>query len=150
MNWRNSILLIALVLMTCQLWAQNGPVRDRVKTLKVAFITERLSLTSKEAQLFWPVYNEHEEKLEAIRRKERMELRGRASMVQELSDGEASKLLSQYLSLQQEKQQVEREMVTNLQEVISAKKIIMLFKAEEDFKKRLLQQYRKRRAGGGG
>lgn len=136
--------------MTCQLWAQNGPVRDRVKTLKVAFITERLSLTSKEAQLFWPVYNEHEEKLEAIRRKERMELRGRASMVQELSDGEASKLLSQYLSLQQEKQQVEREMVTNLQEVISAKKIIMLFKAEEDFKKRLLQQYRKRRAGGGG
>lgn len=149
MNWKNNILLIVLILTTSQLWAQNGPVRDRVKTLKVAFITERLSLTSKEAQVFWPVYNEHEQRLEAIRRKERLELRGRASMVQELSDNEASKLLSQYLALQREKQQVESEMVANLKEVISAKKIILLFKAEEDFKKRLLQQYRKKRSGGG-
>ena len=148
MNWKNKILLIGLFVMSCQLWGQNGQVRDRVKTLKVAFITERLSLTSKEAQSFWPVYNEHEEKLEAIRKKELMELRGRAAMAHELSDTEASKLLSEYLALQQEKQSVERELVANLREVIPAKKIIMLFKAEEDFKKRLLQQFRKRRGGG--
>ncbi len=148
MNWMNNILFICILLMGFQLKAQSGPVRDRVKTLKVAFITERLSLTSKEAQAFWPVYNEHEEKLEAIRKRERTELRGRAAQVSEISESEASKLLSQYVSLQQEKSQAGQELVENLREVISAKKIIMLFKAEEDFKKRLLQQYRKRKGGG--
>lgn len=148
MNLKNNILVFILLAMSFQLWAQDGQVRDRVKTLKVAFITERLSLTSKEAQSFWPVYNEHEEQLESIRRRERMELRGRAAMVHELSDAEASDLLSAYLSLQQDKQKVQREMVANLREVISAKKIILLFKAEEDFNKRLLQQFRKKRGGG--
>lgn len=122
--------------------AQAG---ERVKTLKVAFITERLSLTSKEAQTFWPIYNEHEQKMEAIRRKERTKLRQRAGDWANLSESEASKLLNDFQDLQQKKHDAEKQLVRDLRDVLPAKKIILLLKAEEDFKKRLLQQIRKRR-----
>ena len=35
--------------------------RDKIKTLKIAFITEKLDLSEQEAQKFWPVYNAFEE-----------------------------------------------------------------------------------------
>lgn len=131
------------------LWMQaQGPVRDRIKTLKVAFITERVGLTSKEAQQFWPVYNEHEETLENIRQRERRELQARISGTQGLSDSDAEALLNNMLELQNERHRAEQEFISDIRTVIPAKKVLLLIKAEDDFKKQLLQQYRKRRGGG--
>lgn len=131
------------------LWMQaQGPVRDRIKTLKVAFITERVGLTSKEAQQFWPIYNEHEETLENIRQRERRELQARISGIQGLSDSDAEALLNNMLELQNERHRAEQEFISDIRTVIPAKKVLLLIKAEDDFKKQLLQQYRKRRGGG--
>ncbi|MDC6365072.1 MULTISPECIES: hypothetical protein [Flavobacteriaceae] len=141
---KNRLILLAFLLGTTWFYAQ-GPVRDRIKTLKVAFITERVGLTSEEAQSFWPIYNEHEEKLEAIRRKERRE---RISLSGDLSNGEASALLDKLLALQNEKHEIHKTFISRIRKVISPKKTLLLMGAEEDFKKRLLQQYRKRREGG--
>ncbi|KAB7531056.1 hypothetical protein F8C76_06060 [Flagellimonas olearia] len=141
------LILFALLAGTAYLHAQ-GPVRDRIKTLKVAFITERVGLTSQEAQQFWPIYNAHEETLENIRRKERRELRSRISLAQDLSDSESSTLLNNLMALQKEKHNAEQDFITKIRTVISAKKTLLLIKAEEDFKKRLLQQYRKHNDGG--
>lgn len=144
---KKTLLILILVFQSFSFYAQ-GPVRDKIKTLKVAFITERLALTSGEAQSFWPVYNEHEKKLEAIRRKERFQLRSQIGMIQDLSEKESSALLSEFLNIQEEKHLAERAMITDLKSVLPPKKILLLLKAEEDFKKRLLQQYRKRQGGG--
>jgi len=43
--------------------AQNDNKEDRgekIQALKIAFITQKLELTSDEAQKFWPVYNRYE------------------------------------------------------------------------------------------
>ena len=65
-----NILLIALV-FTSTVYSQGG---DRIKAFKAAHITNALNLTSAEAEKFWPVYNAHEEKMMALRRKERREI----------------------------------------------------------------------------
>ena len=44
-------------------------VEEKVKIQRIAFITQRLSLTETEAQQFWPVFNEFTEKLQQIRKK---------------------------------------------------------------------------------
>lgn len=145
---KNKVLI--LLLLICQgtaLWAQ-GPVRDRIKTLKVAFITERLALTSQEAQTFWPVYNAHAKELDAIRKKERTELKSKIPVLQDLSAQQSSKLLDQYVSIQKAKHEAELAYMQELEKVLPPKKVLLLLQAEEDFKKRLLQQYRKRKAGG--
>lgn len=126
----------------------QGPVRDRIKTLKVAFITERVGLTSEEAQQFWPIYNEHEDNLEEIRRKERAELEINIARAQDLSNTDSERLLDRLLELQFEKQKVDQEFLSRLRTVIPAKKVLLLVKAEEDFKRQMIQEFRKRRGGG--
>lgn len=36
---------------------------EKIQSLKIAFITERLQLTSSEAQKFWPIYNDYEKEI---------------------------------------------------------------------------------------
>ncbi|WP_190809117.1 hypothetical protein [Flagellimonas sp. S3867] len=145
----NKKLLILLVCFMGTSWFYaQGPGRERIKTLKVAFITERVGLTAKEAQSFWPIYNEYEEILEAIRRRERVELRSQITMLQDLSNAESSVLLDKFLIIRKEKHEAEQDFISKIRTVISPKKTLLLLKAEEDFKKRLLQQMRKRRGGG--
>ena len=126
----------------------QGPVRDRIKTLKVAFITERVGLTSEEAQQFWPIYNEHENTLEEIRRKERAELEVNIARAQDLSNTDSERLLDRLLELQFEKQKVDQDFLSRLRTVIPAKKVLLLVKAEEDFKRQMIQELQKRRGGG--
>ena len=141
----NKILAFAALLFWANTIIAQGPVRERIKTLKVAFITEQLQLTSKEAQQFWPIYNEHEEKMEAIRRNERQKFAGRLANLSSVSESEATTMLTEYLNLQEQKQKEDKRFVSNLKNVISDIKIIKLLRAEEGFKKRLLEQYRQRR-----
>ena len=53
----NKITLIITLLLTMNVVAQSPEKRERIKALKVAFITEKLELTESEAQKFWPIYN---------------------------------------------------------------------------------------------
>lgn len=148
MIMNKKLLILLLCFMGTSWFYAQGPARNRIKTLKVAFITERVGLTSKEAQAFWPVYNEYEETLEAIRRRERIELRSQISMLQDLSSSESSTLLDKFMAIQKEKHLAQQDFISKIRTVISSKKTLLLLKAEEDFKKRLLQQMRKRRNGG--
>ncbi|MEO6329528.1 MAG: hypothetical protein ABIO55_11370 [Ginsengibacter sp.] len=39
---------------------------EKIQALKIAFITQKLELTSEEAQKFWPVYGQYENELRAV------------------------------------------------------------------------------------
>ena len=146
-NWNIKIVVVLAVLLTSGAFAQR-PAQERIKTLKVAFITERLGLTSQEAQQFWPVYNAHNESLQKLRQKERQRFGSQLPYLDDLSEKEASELLSEFGVIQKEKHTLEQAFIADLENVLPSKKIVLLLKAEEDFKKRLLQQVRKRRNGG--
>ncbi|MBT8180041.1 MAG: hypothetical protein KJO53_00485 [Eudoraea sp.] len=150
MNKFGKIWVFAMLFLTVTLVSGQGrPGMDKIKSLKVAFITERVGLTSNEATMFWPVYNEHEEALAQIRRKERVDIRSKMMDFENLSESEANRLLDQLIELEREKQELNVEFLSNIREVISPKKTFLLIKAEEDFKKRLLRQIQQRRQGGG-
>jgi len=133
-----------MILMVSAVFSQR-PNQERIKTLKVAFITERLDLSSEEAQQFWPVYNEHDDALHKLRRKERQRFGHQLPYLNDLSEDEASKLLSEFKAIQNDKHRLEQNFIADLNDVLPAKKVVLLLVAEEDFKKRLLQQVRKRR-----
>lgn len=142
-------LTVLVVLLTCTVfYGQRGPNRDKIKSLKIAFITERLDLSSNEAEAFWPIYNEHEASIEAIKRKERRDIRARLMDFDQLSEKEANDLLSDLIALEDEKYRINIAFMKKMSKAITAKKTFLLIKAEEDFKKRLLQQMRNRRQGG--
>ena len=143
-------LLIAFISMN--VIAQDGPIRkkkEQVKALKVAFITDELALTPDEAAKFWPLFNAFEDKQKEIRQQklkgylERMN----GDSVDKLSDKEASTLLNQMESAEDELYQAKKKFVASLKGVISPLKILKLKKAEENFNRKLLQQYRDKKRG---
>lgn len=139
-----------LCLMTSFLfYGQVGPGREKIKTLKVAFITERLNLSSEEAQVFWPIYNEHEKATQAIRRKERLEIQSQLRDMDLLTESEANDLLGRLVAMEEEKQDLHIAFINRISQVISPKKTLLLIKAEEDFKRRLLREMQQRRRNGG-
>lgn len=125
--------------------AQEKDKRDKIKSLKVAFITERLDLTSKEAQAFWPLYNKYEEDREALRHNEFFEIRSKIKDANALSENEAKSTLNKYLSFEAKEENLKRDYLNAVSKAISAKKTLLLLRSEEEFKKQLIRQYRERR-----
>lgn len=144
------LLVIAFLALTSTFYGQRRPDREKLKSLKIAFLTERLDLSNDEAEAFWPAYNKHEERMNGFRKTERQEIRSKAMDFDALTEKEAEELLSKQMSLEAEKQAEQQAFVKNMKGILSAKKTIILLKSEEDFKRKLIQQYRQRRNGGGG
>ncbi|WP_308991190.1 hypothetical protein QLS71_002075 [Mariniflexile litorale] len=116
--------------------------RDKIKTLKIAYITEKLDLSEKEAQKFWPIYNTYEEENTRLR-KEAYEARKRINF-ETITEEEAKEVLKENRLKDNKRQAIENEFFNNLSKVISAKKIILLHKTEDDFKRKIFDEYKKR------
>jgi Spy/CpxP family protein refolding chaperone len=121
--------------------------QEQIKSIKVAFITNELSLTPDEAAKFWPVYNTFEDKQQEIRR---TRLKGYINRLDEdtfdtLSEKESATLLTQLESTEDDLYQLRKKFNNDLRAVLPAVKILKLKKAEEKFNRRLLQQFKERR-----
>jgi Spy/CpxP family protein refolding chaperone len=115
----------------------------------VAYITEQLDLTTEEAQKFWPIYNTFDDKQAELRHEKMRAILDRfePGSVEKLSEKDASTLLTQMETIEENLFTLRKKFIKDLQGVISAKKIIKLKKAEEDFNRHLLKQMREKRKG---
>ena len=147
----SKILPLLIAFVSLNVIAQDGPIirkkKEQIKALKVAFITNELKLTSDEATKFWPLFNAFEEKQQEIKMQK---LKGYLKRVDDgsfdnLSEKEATTMLAQMESTEDELYQLKKKFISNLKGIISPIKILKLKKAEENFNRKLLQQYRDRK-----
>ncbi len=146
----NKKLLIGTVLACCLLaptlgTAQDGESREKIKSLKIAFFTERLGLSTEEASVFWPIYNNYEKEKEALLNTQRQEVFSRIPDIGSNSEQEAGRILNRYLEIEEQEEEMDKRFYLELAETFSAKRALMLHQAEHEFRKRLLREYRKRR-----
>jgi hypothetical protein len=148
----SKILPLLIAFISLNVIAQDGPIirkkKEQIKALKVAFITNELALTSDEATKFWPLFNAFEEKQQEIKKQK---LKGYLKRVDNdsfdnLSEKDASTMLAQMESTEDELYQLKKKFMASLKGVISPIKILKLKKAEENFNRKLLQQYRDRKS----
>lgn len=135
------IILIVLCIGTGAL-AQNDR-HDKIKALKTAQITEALTLSSSEAEKFWPVYNAYEEKTHALRKRERHEFSEAFDKdLTALTEEEANRLINNLLSYKARELEYQKELIENLKNVLSPQQIVKLKKVEYQFKRQLLKRYK--------
>ena len=134
------ILILSIVmLITLSAFGQGREaMRERIKAQKVAFITERLDLSPTEAQQFWPIYNEFEEKVNTMRRDDLREVRQKMKSG-DLTTDEAQDLLDQFMVVEENIHQAKKQLVKDLGNAIPPQKIIALKTAEESFNRRLME-----------
>ncbi len=133
---------ICLIIMTSwMLSAQGGKeqIKDRIKAKRVAFITDKLELSSQEAQVFWPLYNGFKEKERALRE----DLRP-SKKIAEMTDQEVEQLLEDRLDNEEELLAAKREFLKEAKQVLPIKKLAKLYRAERRFKEMVLQRSRER------
>lgn len=132
------VLMLALWLGHHAAWAQNGERREKIEAMKVAFLTQQLDLSSREAQQFWPVYNEYQDKLEALRQQRKKDRKASASDA--LSDKDAEALLDQELAFRQQEIDLQKSYYQRFKGVLTVRKALKLMRSEEEFKRVLLEQ----------
>ncbi len=139
-------LITVLFLMFSITFYSQETKKEKIKSLKIAYITKDLNLTSAEAEKFWPIYNAYDEKQFELRmvkmRKVRQELKSKS--LDQFSDAEANLLLNQIDSVEDESYENKKKLVSDLRKVISPIKILKLKEAEDNFNKSLLKQYKNR------
>lgn len=120
---------------------QREKRKEKMKEMKKSFIKTELDLTEDEEQLFWPIYTEYENKRDALR-KERRSLRKKLKRksLDELSESEAEEMLTKEMEFREKRLALDKDFERDLRSNLSAKKIILLHKAERKFKKQLLDR----------
>lgn len=140
------ILTVVSLLFCLITVAQNDKKLDRIKALKVAYISNQLNLTAAEAEKFWPIYNVFDEKQFELRMQKRMlNMQSNNAQSASKSDKELTKLLEDLNKIDDEIIANRRILNKNLQGIISPQKIFTLQKTEDEFKRELLRKIKQKR-----
>lgn len=133
------------MLIGTSIYAQEGRSKEeRIKAVKVAFITEKIGLSTEQSEKFWPIYHELQKKLKDLRKG----YKNRINM-DNMSDAELETWIENHLKAQEDKAALHREYYTKYKTVISIRQIAQLSKAEREFKRELLKRAKERRGEGG-
>ncbi|MCL5129511.1 MULTISPECIES: Spy/CpxP family protein refolding chaperone [unclassified Algibacter] len=134
-----------ILLFTVSVFAQHKD-RERIQALKVSFITEKLDLTAKEAQAFWPIYNTYDENSRKCKYEDmraiRKEIKENATTI---TDEKAKELLDKFVEAEDKLHTERVNLIVNLKKIISPRKIILLKATEDDFNRKLFDEYKKRK-----
>ena len=117
---------------------------EKIEALKIGFITEKLSLTSKEAELFWPIYNKFEQDIKTVRRKQR-ELTKAFKLKVKPNEQEADKYINEQLVLKQTEIDVVKKYIPEFKKVLPTTKVAKLLSIEQEFKIQLLKKIKDKR-----
>ncbi len=118
----------------------NERKKDRMENYQIAFITERLNLTTDEAQKFWPIYNQYRQEVKKLRQDAKDQ-----KMVDDMSEAEAEQFIKATFDKDSRELDLRKEFSQKLRGVLSAKKIARLQGLEKEFKKELLERAKERR-----
>ncbi len=118
---------------------------EKFKSQKIAFISEKLNLTTAEAQAFWPVYNELEnEKMELQRKRRNWEDKARNEEVK-MSDQEIVRTTRQIIASMKKEAELTEVYHEKFLAILPPQKVLLLFRAENQFRAHMFEQYRRRR-----
>lgn len=151
MNKLLQILFIA-VLTSGTLHAQtNRPgfekYLEKYKAEKISFITEKLDLTVDEAQKFWPVYNEYQNKRDELIKSKRMENHRRGAGHQSMSNEELEAMVDNRVEQELKLAELKMEFHKNVKKLIPIEKVVLLYRSENEFMNYMLNRIREKGDG---
>lgn len=142
-----AIMLLSMSALYAQEKKGNG-WKEKMKSEKIAFLTNEMNLSPEEAQVFWPVYNAAWEEKDNMQRSVMHAYKALDEAVKEnKGEKEISDRLDTYLNLLDEQASIARRHGEQFKKVISKEKVARLYLAEEKFRR---EQIHKLHQGGRG
>lgn len=150
--------ILTLILMICSLtlalYAQENKSREehreKFRSMKIAYFTERLELTPQEAEKFWPAYNEYEsDKREASPRRH-FRTKNIDERLENMTDQEAVQLVDEMMEARKKEVQLATAFHKDLKSILPPKKVVMFYVTEVQFREYMLRKIRDERRNGAG
>ena len=138
-------LIIALVLVGACLHAlpsqaQQQDRGERIRALKVAYITDKLQLTPVESEKFWPVYNQYETEQKRIRQKYKADLD-----LSIMKDEDVERSITDRFEMEEQLIKLKRDYFQRMKSFIAVRKIAQLQRSEQEFNRELLKRIQEAR-----
>ncbi|MGV3538551.1 MAG: hypothetical protein ACO1OQ_01995 [Rufibacter sp.] len=145
MSFKNCLYVLVLLLWGTVAQAQSKKETpeerkerlEKIDNAKIAFITEKLSLSQEQAQRFWPLYNELNNKKAQLRSKSKS---FREENLNKMTDEQVRAGLESRLNHRQGELDLDKEYMDKYLRVISPKQLALLFRSEREFTKLLLER----------
>lgn len=118
----------------------NKRIQEKVEARRVAFISNKLNLTPTEAQIFWPLFNEYQDKIKALN-----QTYGGMTDLALLSDAEVASFIDKHLEKEEQYLKLKKAYFNNLKKVLPIRKVAMLPRVEKRFKEWIVEQIKERR-----
>ncbi len=125
--------------------------KQKIRSQKIAFFTEKLALTSEEAEKFWPIYNAYFDAREKLQYRFLEETRCTdcgcvkvhecAFDISKLSDDEIKKLVDDKAKIID----LEKKFHADLSKVFTPRKILTFYNTEHEFQRELIHKLDKSR-----
>ncbi len=120
---------------------KKAQMHEKFQADKVAFLSQKMDLTVKEAEAFWPIYNEYSKVSEEVH-KAVMDAVGKINKANELTDAEASAAIDALLAAQKQENELQAQYTEKFKKVLPVKKVAAFFAAEDAFRKHLFRQFK--------
>ncbi|MEI6123455.1 MAG: hypothetical protein WCQ95_07475 [Bacteroidota bacterium] len=120
---------------------KNGAKKEKMQAMKVAYISDKISLTASEAEKFWPVYNEYQDKKTAFQKENRSKMKAlKETKPENLTEEQAEEIINAELAQEQNLLDLKKEYFPKFKKIIGSKKVVGLYMAEKEFNKLLLER----------
>lgn len=140
---KNLITLLTITLLSINGNAQfKHKGREKIRAYKIAFLTDKLDLSPKQAEKFWPVYNAYDKKMTELHHKRRIGIRKQIGNPNNLEEKLAKKLVEEILLLEEERLKTKRDFFNKTKSILSYKKLLELEIAEHEFNRKLMHKLR--------
>lgn len=143
-NMKNIFLTIAaLVCFSMASSANTGwenEWKERFKSEKIAFLTMEMNITPAEAQAFWPIYNEIEQKKDEALVQVIKTYKALNTAVEQNNQSEVEKCLTAYLKAQETLREIESKAAEQYKAVLPVEKVAKLYIGEEKFRRQNIRK----------
>ncbi len=146
------LFILTIALLPLSVYAQNDPGKQQrlqriqqIQSAKIAFFTAEIQLTPKEAEEFWPLYNEYWKERDALMRKTQkamLEIHASVKGGDVKQGPELVKLLESYISSSTEEGAIHRAYYDKFYKILPIEKVAKLYVAEEEFRMKMIYQLR--------
>jgi len=146
MKQKSLFLTLALLLVSFAAWGQNMKEND-LATVRIGYLTKKLSLTPEEAQVFWPVYNQYQDELKVVKKEMRVEHRQARKNFDIMTDAEVANMVDNYVEMKGKEYEVFLKFHKEFQKVLPIRKVAKLYQAEQDFTRLVLKRINNQQNG---
>ena len=143
----NRILIILVIVSFSNSYGQQNKMSfERLKALKMSYITEKIGLSEEEESVFWGIYDQYEKRIFNDCRKEIKKIR-RTYMksLDNVINSEALEIIHKINGLEHDGLNLKVERDKLLLEKFSAQKILKMYNAEYHFNREMLYKMKKKK-----